>query len=115
MSINEKLFLANMKRLVLFFAALFVLASCSTEDDTPRFNVEFIPVDSVDMPDYFAMGSTYQIKVNYKRPNDCYFFNGFYYEEDGDALLVAVQTLVIQDAVCEPLSETESAIFDFEC
>ena len=115
MNINEKRFIKYMKKLFLFFAALFMLASCSREDDVPQFNVEFLPVDSVDVPESFAMGNTYQIKVHYKRPTDCYFFNGFYYEEDGDALLVAVQTLVIQDAVCEPLTEPESAIFEFEC
>lgn len=106
-----------MKKLVLLFAALFLITSCSMDDNTPTFHVEFIPVESVEVPDYFAAGNTYQIKVRYKRPTDCHFYDGFYYEESGGALIVAVQTLVIEDAKCEPLEnmQPEESIFEFTC
>lgn len=106
-----------MKKLVLFFTALLLISSCSMDDNTPTFHVEFIPVESVEMPEYFAVGGTYQIKVKYKRPTDCHFFDGFYYEENGLALKVAVQTLVIEDAKCASLEgeEPEEATFEFNC
>ena len=106
-----------MKKLVLLFAALFLITSCSMDDNTPTFHVEFIPVESVEMPEYFSPGGTYLIKVKYKRPTDCHFFDGFYYEESGLALKVAVQTLVIEDAKCESLEreEPEEATFEFNC
>ncbi len=106
-----------MKKLILFFVTLLVIASCSLEDNTPRFHVEFVPIVGVDMPEGFMRGETYEIKVQYKRPTDCYFFDGFYYEEQTGALMVAVQTLVIEDAQCEPLylMEAEEASFDFTC
>lgn len=106
-----------MKKLVLFFVTLLLITSCSMDDSTPTFHVEFIPAESIEMPEYFSLGQTYQIKVRYKRPTDCHFFDGFYYEENGQALRVAVQTLVIEDAKCESLEaeEAEEAVFEFNC
>ena len=106
-----------MRKLILFFAALFVVSSCSMEDNTPQFHVEFVPIESVEMPESFTIGNSYDIKVWYKRPSDCHFFEGFYYEEDGTTLTVAAQTLVIEDATCESLENepAESAVFTFVC
>ena len=106
-----------MKKLILFFVTVFVVASCSLEDDSPKFHVEFVPIVNVHMPEAFYRGETYEIQVEYKRPSDCYFFDGFYYEEQTGALLVAVQTLVIEDAQCQPLDtlEPEVASFNFTC
>lgn len=106
-----------MKKLILFIATIFVVSSCSMDDDTPQFHVEFVPIEYVEMPASFTIGNSYQIKVWYKRPSDCHFFDGFYYEEDGSTLTVAAQTLVIEDSTCESLENepSESAVFTFVC
>lgn len=104
-----------MKKLLLVFAVLVLAASCSLEEDNLKFHVEFLPVDSVEIPESFRAGETYQIKVHYKRPNDCYYFDGFYYEAHGSVRVVAPQSLVIEHSDCVPLDTTEEASFDFLC
>ncbi|WP_129750488.1 membrane lipoprotein lipid attachment site-containing protein [Flavobacterium beibuense] len=106
-----------MKKLILFFAALFLLTSCSFDEDNPQFHVAFVPVVGVEMPEYFVHGENYEIKVKYQRPTDCYFYDGFHYEEKNNALVIAVQTLVIEDSNCASLDgvEPEEASFTFAC
>ena len=106
-----------MKKLILFIVTVFVIASCSLDEENPKFYVEFVPIVNVDMPAEFYRGETYEINVQYKRPSDCYFFDGFYYEEQTGSLMVAVQTLVIENAQCDPLdmAEPETASFSFTC
>lgn len=106
-----------MRKLVLFFVTLFLITSCSMDEDNPQFHVQFVPAVEVTMPEYFVHGETYEINVKYKRPTDCYFYDGFYYSQDGNALVIAVQTLVIEDANCESLEDmaAEEASFTFSC
>jgi len=106
-----------MKKLLLLLAVVVVLVSCSLEEDKLKFHVEFLPVVPVELPEVMHRGQTYTIKVNYSRPNDCYYFDGFYHEMDGLKHVFAVQALVIQDASCEPLDTltVEEASFDFTC
>ena len=53
----------------------------------------------------------------YKRPNDCHYYDGFYTETDDGAQILAVQTLVIQNANCESLlnEPSEYAFYEFQC
>lgn len=107
-----------MKKLLLLFAALFVIASCSLDHDTkPDFHVEFIPTISVDMPESVTPGHSYPINIYYKRPNDCYLLDGFYYDIQDNTRIVAVQTVVFEDGNCQPIasSEPEMTTLTFEC
>lgn len=107
-----------MKKLLLLIAVLITICSCSI-DDGPRqqFHLEFLPVESVDVPDHFVRGQNYDIKVYYRRPNDCYYYDDFYYEANGNTRTVAVQSIVIEDANCEPITDAapEEASFNFLC
>jgi hypothetical protein len=109
-----------MKKLALLFFALFLIASCSMEEeDNVKFHIEFVPVVSVDLPEHFVRGETYEMKVKYHRPDDCHYFNGFYYDSQpsSNQRVVAVQTIVIEDANCLPVDEQdlEEVSFDFLC
>jgi hypothetical protein len=108
-----------MKKLFLLLIALIFITSCSLDDDNNKlkFHFEFVPVVSVDVPQTMTPGQTYTIKVWYNKPNDCHYFDGFYYEPAGNVRTVAVQTLVIEDANCAPLTDAapEEASFEFLC
>lgn len=108
-----------MKKLIsiLFLAVLtaFTFSSCELgDDDNLNYHFELIPVESVVMPESFVMGQTYPIKVYYKRPTSCHFFEGFYYERDLNVRTVAVQASVIETTGCDELDEAPvEASFDF--
>ena len=107
-----------MKKLLLIFALVIIGSSCSMEGpDTVRFHMEFVPVESVEMPLHFTMGGSHEIRIKYRRPNACHYFDGFYYEVDGDIIIVAPQTIVLEDAKCIPLETTEpdEAVLNFIC
>ena len=107
-----------MKKLLLLLVLMAGISSCSfDEDDTVDFQVEFLPIERMEFPQFIESGHTYQIKTYYRRPNDCHFFNGFYTEKGQSSLTVAVQTLVIQGAKCEPLEneEPEVGFYEFTC
>lgn len=107
-----------MKKLLLLFTAIWLAFSCSPEDDnTVNFRMEFVPVESVDLPQYMTPGQTYQIKVNFRLPTDCHYFDGFFYEAEGTMRTVAVQTIVIENANCTSTIDagTEEKSFNFLC
>jgi hypothetical protein len=106
-----------MKKLLLLFVMLSLLISCVPEEDNLKFHVEFVPVESVEVPETVTPGHTYDIKLKYRKPTDCHYFDGFYYEANGSVRVVAIQTMVIENANCQPLvnEELETASFDFVC
>ena len=79
--------------LVFIFIALFT--SCSVDDDNyNNFYLEVIPIDSVEIPESFVLGETYQIDMTYTKPNSCYYFNDFIYEVDDQQRTIAVVNTV---------------------
>ena len=68
-----------------------LMVSCSlNNDDQPNFTLEIMPIQSVDVPDEFILGETYEISMSYTRPNGCYEFNDFIYQPNGNTRTVAV-------------------------
>jgi len=89
--------------LMLAVVAAFTFSSCSLEDDSPNYHFEFMPVDSVAVPESFVMGQTYVIKAYYKRPTTCHFEEGFYYERDLNTRTFALQSRVLNQGDCMPI------------
>ncbi|WP_146171711.1 hypothetical protein [Flavobacterium magnum] len=105
-----------MKRLVLFLLTISALISCSPNDDSPSYHLEVLPVESFTVPESFDMNQNYQIKVKYKRPSDCHFYQGIYYEKNGQERTFGVQTSVLEADYCNPLDEAPIEVtFDFLC
>lgn len=110
-----------MKKVLAFFMALTVLAgltvSCALDEPDPNFNAAFLPVVSVDVPQSMQPGHRYSFKLYYNRPSECYYYNGFSTQQNGNDFKVAVSSIVLENNNCEPLLHTEAevAVFDFEC
>lgn len=78
--------------------------------------MEFLPIQSVEYPDYLVPGQTYKMKVKYLKPNGCYVFDRFHTEEQGNTVIIAVQTMLRLGSDCKG---TENVIteesFSFKC
>ena len=91
-----------------------ILSSCSIEnDDSVNFHLEVLPIDSVDVPEQFVHGETYEIFMTYTRPNSCYQFNDFIYEINGYERTVAIVNTVYPNANCIETPESVTVSFDF--
>lgn len=105
-----------MKKILLLLALVFAINSCSVKDDGPNYHYEVLPVESFTVPESFYLGQTYPIKVTYKKPTDCHTFVGFYYEKNGNVRTIAVQTSVLDNSACQPISEEPVEVsFNFQC
>lgn len=93
-----------------------LMTSCSIDDGAnDNLQLEFIPIDSVDIPDEFNFGESHTITVYYMRPSTCHSFSNFQYiAEANNVRTVAVVNLVTQGADCETLTNTVvSETFNF--
>lgn len=101
--------------LILAVIAVTAFSSCELgDDDTVNYHFELIPTESAVFPESFVMGRTYTIKVYYKRPTTCHFFEGFYYDKELNVRTIAIQTSVIHTNNCTDLNEEPvEASFDF--
>ena len=93
-----------------------VFTSCSIDDgNNDSFYLEVMPIDSVEMPEYFVHGETYEILVTYTKPNSCYYFNDFIYEIEGHARTIAIVNTVYENNVtaCDGEPEQVTVTFNF--
>jgi len=106
-----------MKKFVLFLVAVFSLNACSLDDDNaPNYRLEVLPVESFTLPASFTLGETYPIRVRYRKPSNCYFFQTFYYEKQLNTRTVGVVNRVVEDNDCLPTSPDQDPVevsFDF--
>lgn len=105
-----------MKKFALL-ALVFILtfSSCSLDDNpAENFYLEVLPIESVEMPEYFVHGETYEILVTYTKPNSCYSFNDFIYEIDGHERTVAIVNTVYLTNVTECDGEPEPITVNFD-
>ena len=80
-----------------------------------EFQVEFLPIERVEFPDEIQTNQVNKIKIYYRRPNDCYYYDGVYVEKDETSQTIAIQCLVVQDANCKPIENEnpEMVMYDF--
>jgi hypothetical protein len=103
-----------MKKIVLLTLFLLTLTGCSIDDDQPNYSYEVLPVDSYTVPQSFTLGQTYEIKLKYKKPSDCYSFQGIYYDKNLNIRTIGIQTTVLENTNCPPLtSEPIEVSFNF--
>ncbi len=106
--------LMKMKKLFALLA-LFLVLSCDVSDDESNFHFEFLPVESVEVPEFFTLNEVHEITATIARPNDCYLFYGFSVEQGPEELdrTVAVVTTVFDDQVCAEVTNTQEVSFNF--
>ncbi|WP_306351348.1 hypothetical protein [Flavobacterium sp. '19STA2R22 D10 B1'] len=104
-----------MKKLALLVLFICTLAGCSlSNDDNPNFYLELNPVESATVPQSFTRGQSYQIKMLYKRPSTCHYFDGFYFQPNLETRTIAIQSKVLADNNCQELNEPPVEVkFDF--
>jgi len=104
-----------MKKLVLLVLAVFVLNSCTLDDDGPNYYLEILPVATYVVPDSLDYNTPTEIKLTYKRPSECHFYQGIYYEKKDDTRTIGIQTSVLQGDDCVPYTEDKmvDASFNF--
>ncbi|QFZ54389.1 hypothetical protein FEZ18_06075 [Oceanihabitans sp. IOP_32] len=103
-----------MKKFIVLSLALFVLASCSLDDDRQNYRSVFLPIESVDIPDEFTLGKTYPITVSYLKPSTCHAFKEFYYLKKNNQRTVAVINYEYENNRCDTLTnKLVEATFNF--
>ena len=104
-----------MKKFALFaLMCITVLTSCSLDDgDNIVVSTEFMPIESVEMPEFFEYGESYDILITYNRPSSCYQFSDFFYEVDGYQRTIAVWNTVYTDPSCVEELEPVTVSFNF--
>ncbi len=81
-----------------------LVISCTPESDEPEFHYELLPVESVDMPTELYVNTENQIVIHYLKPTSCHGFNGFYYDKDEFTRIIAIQSYVLEQDNCTPLT-----------
>ena len=71
-----------MKQYIAYILILLAVSSCSVSDDGPDYYYEFMPVESVTIPESMVVNNTYEIGMTYMRPNSCYIYSDIYYSYD---------------------------------
>jgi hypothetical protein len=106
-----------MKKYVLLFTVFTCLLSSCNIDDNSSFNyyLEVLPIESVDIPEQFTFGETYEISMTYFKHSTCYQFNDFIYEINGNERTVAIVNTVYYggDTNCVEELEEVTVSFDF--
>jgi hypothetical protein len=93
--------------------AISTLTSCSIDDDAESFHLEVLPINSVEMPEEFVFGGTYEVFMDYTRPTGCHVFNDFLYQINGQERTVGILNTVYTDYICEDNPETVTVSFQF--
>ncbi|MFV8368772.1 hypothetical protein [Flavobacterium sp. LB2R40] len=103
-----------MKKNILLTLFLLTLMSCSMDDDQSNYSYEVLPIDSYTLPQTFTLGQTYEITLKYKKPSDCHYFQGIYYSKELNIRTIGIQTGVLENAECKPLTTEPIAVsFNF--
>ncbi|QED38512.1 hypothetical protein FK178_12650 [Antarcticibacterium arcticum] len=81
-----------MKKLLLVFFSVLLFSGCSAEDDSDNIMQNLAPVLSVDLPDSFEFGQSYNIEIIYKRPTNCHTFSGLDVARNANVIVIGVVT-----------------------
>lgn len=91
---------SRMKKFFCFLLFAIALSSCSLEDSGTS-KEYYLPVDHVVMAsDVVNLGETLSFTVTYRRPNDCYIFNGYSVEKENLSRTVKVRAVLLNEGDC---------------
>ncbi|MDX1470712.1 MAG: hypothetical protein R3213_04385 [Flavobacteriaceae bacterium] len=104
-----------MKRLfvVLYIGLLTVGCSVDSASNEPAYQTMFMPISEVELPESFVFGQSYNIKVYYNVPSNCYSFSNFFFQDEDNIKTIAVINSVLTNVMCETYTNvTDVASFD---
>lgn len=81
-----------MKKALIVIISIFFLGSCSLEDDGESIMQNLAPVQSVELPESFEPGQTYNIGIIYRRPTSCHAYSGLDVARNGNEIIIGVVT-----------------------
>ena len=81
-----------MKNLLLLAFTVFIFSGCSSDDDSGDIMQNLAPVVSVNLPEEFVFGSSYDIEIVYERPTSCHNFSGLDLHQDENKITIGVVT-----------------------
>jgi len=94
----------------------FISNGCSIDDDDANFHFIALEIVDADVPESFDFNETYEISVNYLKPNSCTYFEGFDVVKDSltvrSIVAVGAVRIDIDDCMEELIQETAS--FNFQ-
>jgi len=93
-----------MKKIVAILGLFFVLSSCSVNEDA-NFRLTLLPIESVEVPDQFQLGQTYEITYRYYKPTSCYASDGVHYDSYLNERTFAVRNLYRERSSCVPTDQ----------
>lgn len=104
------------KFVLLLSLSAVVFTSCSIEDDGPNFHFTALEIVSAELPESFELDSTYVVTVDYLKPDECTFYEGFdvVKEELTVREVVAVGTVRTDIEACAEAVVEETATFNFK-
>lgn len=99
----------------IFLIALTVSVQSCLKDDGNNPVYVRMEITDVDMPDTFQLGATYEIRINYLRPDGCTHLQGFdsYPVEQTTRQIVAVGVRY-ENEVCPDVVKEETGQFFFQ-
>lgn len=118
---DENILKRFMKKLLLLLALVTfgIFSSCSPEgSDHPEFTLELVPVQDVEMPEFFERGRTYDLTLFYSMPSDCHYLNNIIPEQAGENVwVVAIEAFVVDNPDCNQFEQMvmEEVIVQFTC
>lgn len=87
-----------MKRLLVLFLLL-PLLSCDL-DQEPAPTQYLLPTLEVDGPETLIVGQVAEFNITYKRPTECFIFNGFMYQMSGFNRYISIRAVDLNQADC---------------
>ena len=90
-----------MKRFFVSLALTLSIVSCSLDDNNANdFKIETLPIKSAVVPEAFTWGSNHTITVKYDLPSSCHNFYDLFYQHEGTARIVAINSIVNENNTC---------------
>lgn len=104
------------KKIMLLVAFIaFIGNGCSLDDDNPNFHFTALEIVDADLPESFDFNETYEITVNYLKPNSCTNYEGFDIVKDSLTIrnVVAIGSVRTDADNCTEQIIEQTASFNF--
>ncbi|WP_076547940.1 hypothetical protein [Maribacter ulvicola] len=104
------------KFLLLTLVIAFISNGCSIDDDGPNFHFTALKIVEAKVPESFDLNKTYEISVDYLRPNNCTYYEGFDVAKDSLTVRNVVAVGAVRSDIddCKEESIQETASFNFQ-